>query len=552
MIEFWWSSGNNKRKIAWVAWEKLCKDKELGGLGFHDIEKFNQSLLAKQAWRIFKKPESLIARILKSKYFPRVGFLDGNIGRRPSYAWRSILHGRELLKQGLIKEIGNGEDTRVWLDNWIVETIPRPPNYHQDALVDLTLSVRDLIDQDTGGWNVRLIRQIIAEEDVERVLQIKPNRSRVDSLKWCFSNNGIYNSKSGYKLLQELHELHAPATNSMPPLEKRLWSSLWKAKASPKLRHFLWRVLSGALAVKQQLHYRGIQVDPLCSVCGTEAESICHMLFHYPRAREVWSLSQLPLPVAGFSQNFVFLNLHYLFTCSRNERISPAIRLSFPWILWHIWKARNMLSFEQVRFSAVEIWNKASEEASVWHELHNVEVPAHTTQPIAPGRQQSWVKPPCDLVKCNIGCSWSARTSAVGSSWIIRDTRGNVLCHSRRRFTKIFSEAQAAMETFEWAVEAMLDLKFQRVILEFSNRVLHNIFNQGFLVLEFGAWLQKIHKSFLSFEISKISWVPVGCNSIALEISDSVIRDQRVQYYVAYQGPSWLHDRILSEASLST
>ncbi|KAF2618897.1 hypothetical protein F2Q68_00041828 [Brassica cretica] len=211
-----------------------------------------------------------------------------------------------------------------------------------------------------------------------------------------------------------------------------------------------------------------------------------------------------------------------------------------------------MLSFEQVRFSAVEIWGKASEEASVWHELHNVEVPAHTTQPIAPGRQQSWVKPPCDLVKCNIGCSWSARTSAVGSSWIIRDTRGNVLCHSRRRFTRIFSEAQAAMETFEWAVEAMLDLKFQRVILEFSNRVLHNLFNQGFPVLEFGAWLQKIHNSFLSFEISKISWVPVGCNSIALEISDSVIRDQRVQSYVAYQGPSWLHDRILSEASLST
>ncbi|KAL0653064.1 hypothetical protein Bca4012_095755 [Brassica carinata] len=373
----------------------------------------------------------------------------------------------------------------------------------------------------------KLIRQIIVEEDVERVLQIKPNRSRVDSLKWCFSNNGIYNSKSGYKLLQELHELHAPATNSMPPLEKRLWSSLWKAKASPKLRHFLWRVLSRALAVKQQLRYRGIQVDPLCSVCGTEAESICHMLFNGPRAREVWSLSQLPLPVAGFSQNSVFLNLHYLFTCSRNERISPAIRLSFPWILWHIWKARNMLSFEQVCFSAVEIWNKASEEASVWHELHNVEVPAHTTQPIAPGRQQSWVKPPCDLVKCNIGCSWSARTSAVGSSWIIRDTRGNVLCHSRRRFTKIFSEAQAAMETFEWAFEAMLDLKFQRVILEFSNRVLHNIFNQGFPVLEFGAWLQKIHNSFLSFEISKISWVPVGCNSIALEISDSVIRDQR-------------------------
>lgn len=183
MIEFWWSSGNNRKKIAWVAWQKLCKDKELGGLGFHDIEKFNQSLLAKQAWRIFSKPESLIARILKARYFPRTDFLDGTVGCRPSYAWRSILHGRELLKQGLVKEIGNGEDSKVWLDNWVVDTIPRPPNYHQDALVDLTMTVSDLIDQDTGRWKVNLVRQLIAEEDVDRVLKVKPCLTRNDSLK---------------------------------------------------------------------------------------------------------------------------------------------------------------------------------------------------------------------------------------------------------------------------------------------------------------------------------------------------------------------------------
>lgn len=57
--------------------------------------------------------------------------------------WRSIMHGRELMSQGLIKKIGNMEYTKVWLENWVVDTVPRLPNYHQDDFVDLTLSVND-------------------------------------------------------------------------------------------------------------------------------------------------------------------------------------------------------------------------------------------------------------------------------------------------------------------------------------------------------------------------------------------------------------------------
>ena len=48
ICKFWWGYGNEGRKIHWVNWVRLCEAKENGGMGFKEIEKFNEALLAKQ------------------------------------------------------------------------------------------------------------------------------------------------------------------------------------------------------------------------------------------------------------------------------------------------------------------------------------------------------------------------------------------------------------------------------------------------------------------------------------------------------------------------
>lgn len=45
--------------------------------------------------------------------------LDTVCARDASPTWRAVEYGLELLKQGVIYRVGNGESIRIWRDNWL-------------------------------------------------------------------------------------------------------------------------------------------------------------------------------------------------------------------------------------------------------------------------------------------------------------------------------------------------------------------------------------------------------------------------------------------------
>ena len=100
LANYWWGQTKGERKIHWINWKKLCKQKKRGGMGFRDISAFNLAVLAKQAWRLIHQDHSLFYRVYKARYFPNCNFLLAKLGSNPSYVWWSLLEARDVIWEG--------------------------------------------------------------------------------------------------------------------------------------------------------------------------------------------------------------------------------------------------------------------------------------------------------------------------------------------------------------------------------------------------------------------------------------------------------------------
>lgn len=157
-------------------------------------------MLARQAWRLIQSPESLCARLLRAKYWPTGDLFAAKEGPGISYTWRSLLRGLNALRNGLICRVGNGEKIRIWDDPWIPAGITRRPRTPRGTT--LLTKVAELIDPNTGTWDVQLVKDLFWEEDVVNILAIPLQTDHDDFVAWHFDKKGIFSVKSQYHVLE--------------------------------------------------------------------------------------------------------------------------------------------------------------------------------------------------------------------------------------------------------------------------------------------------------------------------------------------------------------
>lgn len=225
----------------------MSKSKSDGGMGFRDFKAFNLALLAKQCWRLVINPSSFWARVLKGLYFPRDNFMNTKKGPRASWFWNILLKGRDVLLAGMRWQVGNGKSINFWSDKWI----PSSPHFLvRDAKGPFNPNsfVSDFIT--SGRWNISKLRDHVSDEVISDIKSIPLSLTNAnDRIVWHYNSKGIYTVKSGYQIALKLAQdcsSHQASSSSVP--DRTFWNLIWSISAQPKLKKFMWRVCSNALA----------------------------------------------------------------------------------------------------------------------------------------------------------------------------------------------------------------------------------------------------------------------------------------------------------------
>lgn len=172
----------------------------------------------------------------------------------------SLIEGRDLVKRGLQILLGNGSVTNLWNDPWLSTHPPRSPR---------PIGVSDLMNDQNNSWDADKIAAAVHPDDRTHIHQLRlSSLSAHDLLGWHCTSSSLYIVTSGYWLTTHFpdHAVEIVPPSGLPELKERIW----KLKTVPKIKHFLWRILSDAMAIGTSLVHRSIITDSQCRRCCKE------------------------------------------------------------------------------------------------------------------------------------------------------------------------------------------------------------------------------------------------------------------------------------------
>uniref|UniRef100_A0A803QG78 Reverse transcriptase domain-containing protein n=1 Tax=Cannabis sativa TaxID=3483 RepID=A0A803QG78_CANSA len=466
MANFWWGMNENGSKIHWRSWKLLCQRKDSGGMGFRSFVHFNQALLAKQAWRLHAYPDTLLAKLLKSRYYSQNSFLEANPGHSPSLTWQGIHWGKQLLSSGLRWKIGEGCRVLCATDPWIPGNSTFLP-FHYEGPINGVVS--NLI-KENREWDIGLLQQWFSQPDVDRILTIPLSFFRnTDTLAWHHHSSGIYTVQTGYHLASSLADVD-DCSSSLS--QSSWWKFFWALQLPQKVKIFAWRVFNDALPVATALVKRKIITDSTCSICRQAWETVGHAFFGCKYAKAMWKFSGFTFDwskASSMHKGDYLIHLSNLHSQAELEQIICN--------LWSLWTKRNRVVHGHKAKSAKELSLFATNymlhfrSAQLKYQQSPQISGASTATNSAPHTASCrpnvpWKTPPSCVVKLNIDAAVDRSTKVTGLGAVFRDSMGMVVAAFSKKLLGSFEPHEMEALALFHGVHYALHFQFPQLQIE--------------------------------------------------------------------------------------
>ncbi|XP_057775013.1 uncharacterized protein LOC130993991 [Salvia miltiorrhiza] len=443
-------------------------------------------------------PETILARSLKARYFPRTDILLANNAHNPSFIWNSLLVGRELLLEGIAWKVGSGNRIRFGCDRWLPSisggfvTAKVPEAWKETKLTDFILD-------NPLSWDFDGLAEFLEPGDLWKVTsQIVPSLNRPDSPFWPDGKFNSYTVKSGYHLACSLSQRSEASSSNQ---DESLWHWIWGLEVLPKIKLFMWKCLAGAIPTSQALLSRSINIDPLCRRCGNDFETLEHALRDCPWASFIWEVSPLrlsPAPANGHCSIAAWFEIIRQIPHGETHK-------SFANLVWAIWHARNLLVFQDKEISHFDCLSAS--QRVIWNRL--VSTPKAAAPPVAVEcRRDHQVRIFCDAsVVEGVG---------VGIGVVVKDKDGLVQCCCYGFLHGVFTVLEGEAKAVHTGLQLCKDRNFDDAIAVTDSQLLYWCLVNGELDLSYlGDTLAGIRLLAAELRFCAFSWTPREGNANA-------------------------------------
>ncbi|CAN1816373.1 Putative ribonuclease H protein At1g65750 [Linum perenne] len=166
--------------------------------------------------------------------------------------------------------IRDGRDTLFWSARWLDSGVILADSANEsDPDFNLLDSVADFTAGD-DGWNLTKLNSLLPSDLVEQIIGRSAPKEGLgaDTVVWGENHDGRFSIKSAYNLITDQSSQHVEIN----------WEKVWRWNGPHRIKFFLWLATNERLLTNAERARRHISIVSACPRCGSESESVGHVL----------------------------------------------------------------------------------------------------------------------------------------------------------------------------------------------------------------------------------------------------------------------------------